>query len=174
MTVPIIKSAVSILALTPVQRWEAAGKFNSSFTAEHWFILVGIIAIVTLTVLLFMVSFKRTKQERKAAEKLFVEYAEKRGLTARERQILLAIANKAGLKRNESIFTLASAFDRGVAKMKENFAAQRTSEETSQLRTELSFLREKLGFIRQPSYSKGMTSKIKKLSSRQKEDTGLK
>lgn len=169
MMAPVIKLflAVSVLAMTPVQRWEAAGKFNSTFAAERWFILIGIIAIVTLAVLLFVVSFKRTRQERKGSDQLFIEYAEKRGLTARERQIILSIANKAGLKRNESIFNLASAFDRGATKMQESFAGQRTSEEVSQLRTELSFLREKLGFIRQSSYSKGTTSESKKLSSRQ-------
>jgi len=135
--------------------------------AERWFILIGIIAIITLTVLLFVVSFERTRRERKASNQLFTEYAKKRGLTIRERQILFDIANKAGLKRNESIFTLASAFERGVAKVQENLAEQQTSEEASQLRTEMSFLREKLGFKKQPSYSRGSPAKSVKLSSRQ-------
>jgi len=137
-----------VLALTPVQRWAAAREFNSNFVAERWFILIGIIAMVILTTMLFVVSFNRIRRERKTTEKLFVEYAEKRGLTARDRQILLSIANKAGLKRNESIFTLASAFDRGVAKMKESLAAQQTSE-------------------KQASYSRGSPVKSTKLSSRQ-------
>lgn len=156
-----------VLALTPSQRWSAAREFDINFVAERWFILVGIIALVTLTVLFFVVSVKRTRRERKGSDQLFIEYAEKSSLTARERQILLGIAKKVGLKRNESIFTLATAFDRGAAKMEEDFADQRTSEEVSQLRTELSFLREKLGFTSQASYSKGITSKSKKLSSRQ-------
>jgi len=156
-----------VLALTPDQRWAAAREFNSSFTAQRWFILIAVAAIVILTALLAVISFNRIRQERKTTENLFVEYAEKRGLTARERQILISIANKAGLKRNESIFTLASAFDRGAAKMKESLAAQQTSEEASQLRTDLSFLREKLGFKKQPSYSRGSPVKSTKLSSRQ-------
>ncbi|MHC4122108.1 MAG: PilZ domain-containing protein [Planctomycetota bacterium] len=169
ITIAVIKSFldVAILALTPVQRWDAAGKFYSDFMAQRWFILIGIIAIVTLTVLFFVVSFKRTRQERKASNRLFAKYAEKRGLTANEREILLSIANNAGLKRNESIFTLASAFDRGAAKMKENFVNQQTSEEAGRLRTELSFLSEKLGFINRYFYSKGIANKSKKLSSRQ-------
>jgi len=96
-----------VLALTPDQRWAAAREFNSSFTAQRWFILIAVAAIVILTALLAVISFNRIRQERKTTENLFVEYAEKRGLTARERQILISIANKAGLKRNESIFTLA-------------------------------------------------------------------
>ena len=169
MTIPVVGTILSksILALTPLQRWEAVCRLNISFMEQRWFILIAVVALVILTALLAVISFSRIRQERKAAGKLFVEYAEKRGLTARERQILLSIANKAGLKRNESIFTLASAFDRGAAKMKENFADQRTSEEVNQLRTELSFLREKLGFMRQASYPKDMVSKSKKLNSRQ-------
>ena len=169
MTASVITGCLNgiILELTPVDRWDAARKFNSGFITHRWFILITVLAMVILTTLLAVISFTRIRQERKAAEKLFLDYAEKRGLTADERQILLSIANKAGLKRNESIFTLASAFDRGVAKMKESLAGQQASEEASQLRTELSFLREKLGFITRPSYSKGTTSKSKKLSSRQ-------
>lgn len=156
-----------VLALTPVQRWGAARESNSDFMAERWFILIGIIAILTLAVLFFVVSFKRTRQERKVSDKLFIEYAEERGLTVRERQILLEIARKAGLKRSESIFTLVTAFDRGIAKMKENLVGQQTAKESKQLETVLSYLREKLGFKKGPSYSRGMPAKSKRLSSRQ-------
>ena len=169
MTVPVIKSflAVSILALTPLQRWEAARKFNSNFMAEGWFILIGIIAMVILTALLFVVSFKRTRQERKSSEKLFIKYAKKRGLTVPERQILLEIARKAGLKRSESIFTLVTAFDRGTAKMKEGLVGRQAAKESKQLETLLSSLREKLGFKKESSYSRGMPAKSKGLSSKQ-------
>ena len=169
ITVPVIKSflAVFILALTPVQCWEAARRFNSNFMAEGWFILVGIIAMAILTVLLFVVSFKRTMHERKSSEKLFLEYAEKRGLTALEHQTLLETARKARLKRSESIFTLATAFDRGTAKMKENLVGQQAAKERKHLETILSSLREKLGFEKESSYSRGMSAKSKRLSSRQ-------
>ncbi|MHC4114587.1 MAG: hypothetical protein ACYSSL_04615 [Planctomycetota bacterium] len=169
MTLPVIKSflAVATLALTPTQRWNAAGKFNSNFMAERWFILIVVVAIVILTVLLAVISFNRIRQERKAAEKLFFEYADKRGLTARERQILLSIANKAGLKRNESIFTLASAFDRGAIKMKRNFADRQKSENAGQLRMELSFLREKLGFKKQRNLSNTVQTNVKRMNSLQ-------
>ena len=157
----------TVLALTPLQRWMAARGFNSDFITERWFILIGVIAIVILTVLLFVVSFKRIGQQRKDGARLFAEFAGKNGLTVAERQTLVNIANKAGLKRNESIFTLASAFDRGTAEMKENLVGQHAAEESKQLETVVSSLREKLGFIKRLSYSKGTTNESKKLSSRQ-------
>ena len=167
LTAPVINSALStfILALTPAQRWEAAGKFNnSSFSAQYWIVLIGVIAVIILMVLLLIVSFNRTKQNKQTSDQLFIEYAKKRGLTTRERQILLNAANKAGLKRNESIFTLATAFDQGSAEILEE---QQASEESDLLSTELSFLREKLGFKKRPVTSIGALTKPEKLSSRQ-------
>jgi len=157
----------NVLALTPLQRWIAAREFNINFMAERWFILIGVIAIVILTVLFFVVSFKRIRQQRKDSARLFAEYAGKSGLTIVERQILLNIANKAGLKKNESIFTLSSAFDRGAAKMKENLVGQQAAEENKRLETVVSSLREKLGFVKRPSYSKGTANESKKSGSRQ-------
>jgi len=158
------------LALTPVQRWEAARGFNGSFIDQRWFILIAIAAIVILAVLLGIVSFNRTKQQRKTTEKLFVEYAGKKGLTARERQILLSIASKAGLKRNESIFTLPSAFDRGATEIiEESLGGQEATKESKQLETELFFLREKLGFKKRFSspVSGNTNTKSQRLSSKQ-------
>ncbi len=159
-------SVGAFLALTPVQRWEAARNFNSIMT-ERWFILITVVAIVILAVLLVVVSLKRVRQERKAVGRLFVEYANEKGLSAHERQVLLDIANKAGLKSNESIFTLASAFDNGAAKLEESLAGQRASEESSQSRTDISHLREKLGFKKPTAVSAGASKTLGKLSSRQ-------
>jgi len=155
------------LGLTPTQRWGAARGFSSNSMAERWFILIGIIAIITLTILFFVLSFKRTKQERKTTAQLFAEHAEKKGLSTRERQIVFDIANKARLKRNESVFTLATAFDRGAAEMKESLAGSQTTEENRQLRAKLPFLREKLGFGKRPVALTGQSTKPQKLSSRQ-------
>ncbi len=157
-----------VLALTPVQRWGAAREFNTNFMAERWFVLIGIIAILILTVLLFVTSFNRNRREQKASDLLFVEYAEKRGLAAREHKIILEVAHKAGLKRSESVFTLSDAFDRGAAKMiEESLTDQRATEESRQLKTELFFLREKLGFRKQRNLSAGSSARSTKLSSRQ-------
>ena len=159
---------LSFLALTPLQRWQAAGRFNTNFMTERWFIVTGVIAIIVLSVLLVLVSFNRIMQERKVTEQFFVTYARKRGLNEHERQVLLDIATKAGLKHSEAIFTIDGAFDRGAAKMiEENLAGQQTDGENKRLRYEMSLLREKLGFKKQPLSSIGSLSKSKKLSSRQ-------
>jgi hypothetical protein len=154
------------LALTPVERWQAARRFNSNFVTERWFILIGAIVLVTLTVTLLLVSLKRNKQERKSSEQLFIEHADKRGLTVHERQILLEAARKAGLKRSEFIFTLKAAFDWGTAKMiEESLVDQPDTEGRKQLKTELFMLREKLGFMNYSS--SGSRAHSTNLSSRQ-------
>jgi len=156
-----------VLALKPLERWEAAGRFSSNFMTERWFILMGVIAIIILTAALFAVSLHRTLSGRKVSKQLFTEYANKRGLSARERQILLAIANNAGLKESEAIFTMGGAFDRGAAKMIEKSLAQGGAEAGEQLKVEMSFLREKLGLHKQRLSSIGSMTRPKKLSSRQ-------
>ncbi len=156
------------LSLTPQERWDALRRFNTNFMTERWFIIAGVVAVIILTVLLFAVSLHRRVGELRVTNRLFVEYAEKRGLSERERQILLDIVSRAKLRRSEAIFTMGGAFDRGASKMvEEGFAGQRTAEESKQLKTELSFLREKLGFQKQPLSSVGSPRKSKKLSSRQ-------
>ena len=155
-----------VLALTPVQRWEALGRFNSNFTTQHWFILTGVAAIIILTAVLFAVSYNRAVRQQKAAdESLFSEYSDKSGLSAYERQILLNVARNAGLKRSEAIFTIGNAFDRGTAKMIEESLAQQGTEESTQLKSTLSCLREKLGFRSLASVAP--RAKSRKLSSRQ-------
>jgi len=156
---------IVVLALTPTERWKAAGRFGTGMT-EHWFILTGVAVIIVLTALLLMISLRRTAQERKVSGQLFVDYAEKRGLSGRERQILLEIANKAGLKRSQAIFSMVGSFDHGAGKMIEESLAQQGAEESQWLRTELSFLREKLGFRKKP-VSIGSPTKLKRPSSRQ-------
>jgi len=157
---------IIVLALTPVERWKAAGRFSTSMT-ERWFILTGVTVIIVLAGLLLMISLRRIARERKVSEQLFVDYAEQRGLSGRERQILLEIAYKAGLKRTQSIFSMAGAFDHGAGKMIEESLAQQRAGESQRLRTELSFLREKLGFQKKSSVSIGSPTKLKRPSSRQ-------
>jgi hypothetical protein len=157
---------IVVLALTPTERWKAAGRFGTSMT-EHWFILAGVAVIIVLTALLLMVSLRRMAQERKVSGQLFIDYAEKRGLSGRERKILLEIAYKAGLKRSHAIFSMVGAFDYGAGKMMEESLAQQGAEESQRLRTELSFLREKLGFRKKSSVSIGSPTKLQRPSSRQ-------
>ncbi len=158
------------LALTPVQRWEALNKqFNTDYMTDRWFTLTLAVIIIVATVLLIMVSYKRKTEERAVAQQLFGEYAEKRGLSGRERRVLEDIARRAGLKRSESIFTMGGAFDRGATKIiEEDLAQGQTSERISRrLKTDLSFLAEKLGFKNRTGSSKDTAAKLRKLSSRQ-------
>jgi hypothetical protein len=154
-----------VLALTPIERWKAAGQQNTGLS-EHWFILTGFAVIIILTVLLLIVSYNRIARERKFSGQLFFDYAEQRGLSGRERQILLKIAQKAGLKRYPAIFSMVGAFDAGAKKMIKECFAKQGAEESKWLKTELSFLREKLGFQKKSSASIGSASKLKRPSSR--------
>ncbi len=156
-----------ILALTPTERWKAAGgRFGTDMTG-HWFILTGAAVIIVLTALLLIISLHRIAQGRKVSGQRFIDYAQKRGLSERERQILLKIVHKAGLKRSQAIFSMAGAFDHGAGKMIKESLEQQGAEESKWLRTELSFLREKLGFQKKSSVSIGSPMKLKKPSSRQ-------
>ncbi len=169
MTTVLNAIILGSLALTPEQRWKAAtGGFDTSFIVEHWFLLTAAALAIILAVLLLVVYRNYIVQQRKMGNQLFIEYAEKSGLSERERQFLLDIAAKAGLKQIEAIFTMRSAFDHGAAIMiAESVARQQTSAQTEQLRAELSFLREKLGFQKRALDSVGLSTKAKRLSSRQ-------
>jgi hypothetical protein len=87
-------------------------------------------------------------------------------LSGRERQILLKIAQKAGLKKNQAIYSMVGAFDAGAKKLIEECLTNQGSEESKWLRTELSFLREKLCFQKKSSVSIDSPSTLKKPSSR--------
>ena len=70
----------------------------------------------------------------------------RRGLGARDRQILLAIVMRSGLRRTQDVFTAADAFDRGAIKLLAECVRTRTPQENEHLRSEIGRLREKLGF----------------------------
>jgi len=169
ITVALNNVDLGALALTPLEKWDAASsRFSTYFTSSHWFIPTSIAAIIILTALLVMVSLYRMKLQRRISNQSFIEYADRRGLSRHERWILLDIANKAGLKQSESIFTMAGAFDNGAAAViKENLIKQHKPEESEQLKSELSYLREKLGFRKRVPVSIGPATKSRKLSSRQ-------
>lgn len=156
-----------ILALTALQRLEATRQFNSNFTAQRGFVLMAIAVIVVLMVILLASLYNRKNQKKKPAVQSFAEHAVRIGLSKRERQILQNIAKAAGIKRNESIFVMDSAFEHGAVKILEQTLLKKDSEKGAKLRTEVSFLREKLGFQKRFSASVGSISGSDKLSSRQ-------
>jgi len=155
------------LALMPIERWQAARQLDSSFMAERWFVLTGLAVIIILTFLLILVSYHRSVKDRKVIDRLFFDYADRRGLNQRELQILLDIATRAKLKRNESIFTMATAFNRAARKKLEETRTLQGIQAGKHLNSELSVLREKLGFEKQHPASAASTTKSNKPNSRQ-------
>ena len=170
ISAPVISAGLNtaVLALTPIQRMYAVRQLNTDhFMPDRWYLIAGVLAIILLAVLLYVVTYNRANQERKSARNLFAEYAEQRGLSGNERGILMKIAVGAGLRQVEAIFTMSSAFDRGVAKMVGESIALLGVEKSKQLKTALSVLREKLGFHNMRPGSAGFTTRSIKLSSRQ-------
>jgi len=159
----------TILALTPVERWQAARRPGANFITENWFMTTSVVVIIVLVVLLLIVSYyNRRTQGRTNRQQVFFEEAAKRGLSHHESQTLLRIATYARLKQNESVFNISKAFEQGAAVMMEKSLAQgQETEESRQLKTELSFLREKLGFQSQAVRSIGTAGRSRKLSSRE-------
>ncbi|MFC1633502.1 hypothetical protein ACFL5Z_01560 [Planctomycetota bacterium] len=155
------------VGLTPVQRWNAARQSDSSFMSERWFILAGLVTIIILTILLNMVSYHRRTEERRISNRRFFEYADKIGLTNRERQILQDIATRAELRRNVSIFSMIQAYDRGTARIIEDTLALQGVDASKRLSAEMSALREKLGFEKQYPTSVGSAKPSSRPSSRQ-------
>ncbi len=157
-----------ILALTPLERLKATGsRLGANFETDSWFILAALVAIVILIVMFLVVNYSRARHQRGINNRLFSEYAHKSGLSRNESEILFKVAQEAGLKQGEAVFTMADAFDRGVDKMIREGLPGQPAEESERLKTELSFLREKLGFQEKSGASIGLLGKARKLSSRQ-------
>lgn len=135
-----------LLALTVTERWEAARRMGTGSPGGHGFTLLAVILLVVLVVLLICVSLVRWRQNRSQTREVFSENAMRRGLGARDRQILLAIVMRSGLRRSQEVFTAVDAFDRGALKLLAEFMRSRTPAENEQLRSEIGRLRERLGF----------------------------
>ncbi len=140
----------AVLALSPVERWSAARRLShkgpQSYVTEHWFFWVAAAALAVLLLLLWWVSRRRSPASAELTRELFTENALRRGLSSRERQILLAIVMRSGLGQSHNIFTTVDAFDRGATKLLAECARTRNPDEIERLKTEVSSLREKLGF----------------------------
>lgn len=147
----------AVEVLTPVERWSAARRLGGSdpirYASENWFYLIAVVLLVILLGLLWWVSHRRRPISRELTQELFSENALRRGLNARERQILLAIVMRSGLGQTYDIFTTVDAFDRGATKLLAECVRTRNPSEIERLKTEVSFLREKLGFepVRRPA-----------------------
>lgn len=157
-----------LVALTPVERWQAAQRFSGSFVTERWFLIAVLVVMFTLGALLLVVSLYKTARELKTTENLFEEYAQKRGLGEHESKLLLVAATKAGLGQAEAIFTMSAAFDRGSDKMiEEHLKSQKSARQTRRLKKELAELRQKLGFRKRIASVATLPAQSRQISSRQ-------
>lgn len=142
--------AASVLALSPWEKWAAARRLSTANGADaaldYWFLVAAVIALAILIGLLYQVSKRRKPPVKDLSRELFAEYALRRGLSPRERQILLAIVMRGGLLRSHDVFTSVDAFDRGANRLLAECLQARTAEENERLKSEVASLREKLGF----------------------------
>ncbi|MCU0914477.1 MAG: hypothetical protein MUC88_07950 [Planctomycetes bacterium] len=135
-----------LLGLTAIERWGATRRMSSRSVPQQWFVLIGIVVLLVLLVSLVAISYRRYQQNKSRAVEEFADRAQRRGLSTRERQILLAIAIRAGLRHTYDVFRAVEAFHRGAARLLAEYARTRTLPENRELETELVRLREKLGF----------------------------
>jgi len=158
---------IAVLAISPTERWYAARRLGGDLLVGGWFIPAALAAIVVLTLLFVAVSYSRAVKEKKSGSRLFLTYAEKRGLSSRECQTLLDIAARSELRGLESIFTMPTAFDRGAARARESILKSEGTEAGKHFGSHLSALREKLGFRNPVSARGGSATPTGKPSTRQ-------
>lgn len=159
-----------LTVLTPSQRYYAIRQLqgNESLLTNKWFILFGASVVFVLTILLLVVCHNRLDREKQQSKERFYALCDRRGLTGQERKLLIVIANMAGLKSVDSVFTMLPAFNRGAAKlMRVEFSSGRSIEERRQLAKMINSIKEKLGFKKR-HYPYGVRSDNSKwLSSKQ-------
>jgi len=133
-----------LLGLTATERWAAAREIGPRSVPQQWFVMIGVALLLVLLVLFLVTSYRRHQQSRGRQAKEFDVGALRRGLTARERQILLAIAGRSRLGRPQDIFHEMEALDRGAVQLLAECAHTRTPQEITELKAEIAALRQKL------------------------------
>jgi hypothetical protein len=144
-----ISSMILADKTTPMDRWVGLRDLRSTSPSEFFGDLtlpVAIAIMVSLISLLLWVAVRRRRREKEVPREPFAETAGRRGLSMRERQILLAVVVRSGLGQSEDIFTAADAFDKGAAKLQEECGRTRTAPENESLKLEIAGLRTKLSF----------------------------
>ncbi len=133
-----------LLGLTAAERWAAARQIGPRSASQQWFVMIGVALLLVLLVLLAAISYRRHQQSKGRQAREFDVAALRRGLTARERQILLAITARSGLGRAHDIFHALEAFDRAAVQLLTECAHTRTPQEIAELKAEIAALRQKL------------------------------
>ena len=137
-----------LLGLTAPERWAAVRQLGPRAVSQQWFVMIGVALLLVLLVLLLATSYRRHQQNQGRQTREFEVTALRRGLTARERQILLAIAGRSGLGRRHDIFHEPEAFDRGAVQLLAECGHTRTPQEITDLKAEIATLRQKLNVRR--------------------------
>jgi hypothetical protein len=141
-----ITSDFFVLALTPVERWQAARRLDNTLSMQQWIYIVGAVCLfVSVAAYIFFFLRRRAGREADNSEN-FVEQAGRRGLSKRESRILTYVAKLASLKDHSTIFTMRKAFDIGAQKLVREASSGMPVGRIKQLAKELNWLREKLGF----------------------------
>lgn len=140
-------------SLTSTQRLSALRVFKTDIWGKDEFIIICGVVLAVLIMLFVVVTLLDSIKRRRNSNRLFIEYADKRGLSIRERQILMDIAIRARLRIAESIFTMGDVFDRGATQMIKVSLAKYGPERSRYLIAELSMIRDKMGFRKRASAS---------------------
>jgi hypothetical protein len=135
-----------LLKSTAMERWEAFHRMGPRSALQDWFVLLGVVAMLVLLLLLAAISYRRRQKRTDQTVETFGGNAQRRGLNVRERQILLAVAQRSGLPDTPEIFHEVEAFHRGAGQLLAEWAQTRTPPEMEELKAQIARLRRKLGF----------------------------
>ena len=152
-------SYLSLSVLTYEERYQAIRSLDpngGSIMTNRWFVLFGASVVFILTILLLALRRVNSGKDAASSQRRFNEFADRQGLAAEEREMLSDIAARAGIKRKDSVFTMATAFNRGASGlMCEYFAAGHDIAARKKLSSRVNLIKEKLGFKRK-TYSFGV------------------
>ncbi|MFA5423597.1 MAG: hypothetical protein WC374_07025 [Phycisphaerae bacterium] len=136
-----------ILALTPIEKWQAAQNLDSSFSIQQWIFMFAGLVFAALIITGFIKFARQRAGQDTNSSNIFHEQANKRGLSEQESRVLLYIARLAELGDSTEIFTMKKAFDLGAHRLTREAAGTMDCENIKRLTAELGRLREKLGYL---------------------------
>ncbi len=142
---PVAASVLPLAkALTPVERFEALRDFGGT-SPEIVAALGVVIGLVSFTIAGYLVWRRSADQSR--AKKEFDRQAAALGLSTLEGRVLERVARAAGIRRVDSIFTMAAAFETAVQTLlSDGTLAALAAAEDADTAVVVQTLREKMGF----------------------------
>jgi hypothetical protein len=144
------------MALTPLERYSAMRRLDSRYPMPDWlkaflthpaFIWSGIALVALLILTLLILRRKRTTHESKQHKEQFDFLCDQRGLTAQQREILKAIAQRSGMGRPEDVFFQSELFVKGASRLMQGyFASGHNLIERKKMNLLIGQIKQKLGF----------------------------